>query len=89
MITQIRKRSGEIVNFDKDKISIAMSKANKATGEPGMAEMIDDLTNQVVEILEKSEDIITVEYIQDVVEDVLLKSDYKDTARAYLSLIHI
>ena len=82
MITQIRKRSGEIVNFDRNKISVAMSKANKATGEPGMADMIDDLTDQVVEVLEKSEDIITVEYIQDVVEDVLLKSDYKDTARA-------
>ncbi|WP_040929055.1 ribonucleotide-diphosphate reductase subunit beta [Nosocomiicoccus massiliensis] len=84
MITQIRKRSGEIVNFDKNKISVAMSKANKATGEPGMAEKIDDLTDQVVKVLEKSEDIITVEYIQDVVEDVLLKSDYKDTARAYI-----
>ena len=84
MVTQIKKRNGNIVNFDKKKIAIAISKANKETNEDGMTVAVNDLVSKVIERLEYIEGIITVECIQDVVEDVLLDSDYKQTARAYI-----
>ena len=84
MVTQIKKRNGNIVNFDKKKIAIAISKANKETNEDGMTVAVNDLVSEVIERLEYIEGIITVECIQDVVEDVLLDSDYKQTARAYI-----
>ena len=84
MVTQIKKRNGNIVNFDKKKIAIAISKANKETNEDGMTVAVNDLVDKVIERLEYIEGIITVECIQDVVEDVLLDSDYKQTARAYI-----
>ena len=84
MVTQIKKRNGNIVNFDKQKIAIAISKANKETNEDGMTVAVNDLVSKVIERLEYIEGIITVECIQDVVEDVLLDSDYKQTARAYI-----
>ncbi|QYA47988.1 ribonucleotide-diphosphate reductase subunit beta [Nosocomiicoccus ampullae] len=84
MVTQIKKRNGNIVNFDKQKIAIAIAKANKETNEDGMTVAVNDLVSKVIERLEDIEGIITVECIQDVVEDVLLDSDYKQTARAYI-----
>ena len=84
MVTQIKKRNGNIVNFDKKKIAIAISKANKETNEDGMTVAVNDLVSKVIERLEYIEGVITVECIQDVVEDVLLDSDYKQTARAYI-----
>ena len=84
MVTQIKKRNGNIVNFDKQKIAIAITKANKETNEDGMTVAVNDLVAKVIERLEYIEGIITVECIQDVVEDVLLDSDYKQTARAYI-----
>ena len=84
MITQIKKRNGEIVNFDKTKIAIAISKANKETDEDGMSTAVNDLVSKVIKKIESIEDVVTVECIQDTVEDVLLNSDYKETARAYI-----
>ena len=84
MITQIKKRNGEIVNFDKTKIAIAISKANKETDEDGMSTAVNDLVSKVIEKIEGIDGVVTVECIQDTVEDVLLNSDYKETARAYI-----
>src|SRR5699024_6431690 len=54
------------------------------TNEDGMTVAVNDLVSKVIERLEYIEGVITVECIQDVVEDVLLDSDYKQTARAYI-----
>lgn len=84
MITQIKKRNGEIVNFDKTKIAIAISKANKETDEDGMSTAVNDLVDKVIDELKNSQETITVEDVQDTVENVLLHSDYKATAKAYI-----
>ena len=84
MITQIKKRNGEIVNFDKTKIAIAISKANKETDEDGMSTAVNDLVSKVTDELKDRQETVTVEDVQDTVENVLLHSDYKATAKAYI-----
>lgn len=84
MITQIKKRNGEIVNFDKTKIAIAISKANKETDEDGMSTAVNDLVSEVINELKDRQETVTVEDVQDAVENVLLHSDYKATAKAYI-----
>jgi len=85
MYSQIKKRSGQIVSFNEKKISIAIAKAGKATGEFDSKEA-NKLTKKVLICAEKiiKDAIPQVEQIQDIVEDVLLHSRYKKTAKAYI-----
>ena len=83
MISQIRKRDGEFVNYDSSKIVDAIQKAHKeVTGES--LEVIDKVINNVEKELIREEDIITVELIQDKVEEALLEQGIYDTAKAYI-----
>lgn len=85
MYSQIKKRSGQIVSFNKKKISIAIAKAGRITGEFDLKEA-NKLTEKVVICAKKiiKDDVPQVEQIQDIVEDVLLNSKYKKTAKAYI-----
>lgn len=85
MIKTIRKRSGAEVKFDRKKIVEAITKAGLATGELSVKEA-KVLTAQVVERAEKKikKGVPTVEMIQDLVEQVLMKSSFKETAKAYI-----
>src|SRR5699024_7251586 len=77
---------GTIVEFDQGKIVRAISKAGKETKEINAEEAIT-LANKVTELLKKDKKkrgALSVEYIQDVVEEVLLNSEYKATAKAYI-----
>ncbi len=85
MFEVIRKRDGRIVPFDLKRIENAICKAGRATGEFD-EEVAKKLTLRVVNL---AHDIIgnktpSVEEIQDIVEDVLLMSPYKKTAKAYI-----
>lgn len=83
MISQIRKRDGEFVNYDSSKIVDAIQKAHKeVTGES--LEVIDEVINNVEKELIREEDIVTVELIQDKVEEALLEQGIYDTAKAYI-----
>ncbi len=85
MFSKIRKRNGQVVQFDRTKIKTAILKAGLATGEygPDIAEVLAlRVINLAMQIL--SEDTIEVERIQDIVEEVLLASPYKKTAKAYI-----
>ncbi|MDZ4121405.1 MAG: ribonucleoside triphosphate reductase, partial [Candidatus Cloacimonadaceae bacterium] len=81
----IRKRNGDIVSFDKAKIASAIAKAGLATGEFGN-EMADVLTLRVLNLALQaiSVEIPEVEQIQDLVEEVLLSTPYKRSAKAYI-----
>ena len=81
----IIKRNGAKVAFDHKKITIAITKAGKATGEFDAKEA-DLLSKKVASIVDKNlvGDKPTVEDIQDVVELVLMRSQYKETAKAYI-----
>ena len=83
--SHIQKRNGDIVAFDLQKITNAIAKAGEATGEFGK-ETAQKLAKKVLAELQTKIDggIPTVEYVQDIVEDVLIGSKYKKTAKAYI-----
>jgi len=85
MRAKIKKRDGRLVKFNAEKITNAIAKAGAATGEfdSAGARM---LTIRVLNLAEKLFDnkIMNVEEIQDIVEEVLLGSPYRKTAKAYI-----
>jgi ribonucleoside-triphosphate reductase (formate) len=85
MHTKIQKRDGRSVRFEAEKITNAIAKAGLATGE-FERDAAKKLTIKVLSLAEKLFDgkIMTVEEIQDVVEEILLASPYRKTARAYI-----
>lgn len=85
MFDRIRKRNGEVVKFEAQKITNAIYKAGQATGEFDL-EIAKKLTLRVLDL---AIDIVGdrtpyVEEIQDIVEEVLIASPYKKTAKAYI-----
>lgn len=86
IITQIRKRSGEIVPFDHNKIVTAIYKAQEAVGEADLKQA-DELTAKVLEKISKKfnkHTIPAVEEVQDLVESVLIESNEPALAKAYI-----
>ncbi|HNU85887.1 MAG TPA: ribonucleoside triphosphate reductase [Syntrophales bacterium] len=85
MFTQIRKRDGRIVKFDPEKITGAIAKAGAATGEYE-TETARRLTIKVLALAGQllGDRIPGVEEIQDIVEETLLQSPYRKTAKAYI-----
>ncbi|MGI5875423.1 MAG: ribonucleoside triphosphate reductase [Dethiobacteria bacterium] len=84
MLHKIKKRDGQIVPFDQDKITIAIFKAAKAVGGSDFSRA-EYLSDQVVSIYEKNyRDTPTVEKIQDIVEKVLIENGHAKTAKAYI-----
>jgi len=85
MFQKIKKRDGRVVKFDLKKITEAISKAGKATGEFD-EKAAQKLTLQVVNLTQQviDREVLTVEEIQDIVEEVLLSSPYRKTAKAYI-----
>ena len=84
MYSQIQKRDGRKVRFDQNKITKAILQAAKATGEFEQADAVN-LTKQVLKNLQKENGKIpSVEHVQDVVEETLLNSPHKKTAKAYI-----
>lgn len=78
------KRNGAEVPFDKEKIVIAVMKAFASLGQGGdtvslCAESIGDF----IEAIDKPQ--MTVEEIQDEVEQLLMNSSHKDVAKAYIN----
>lgn len=82
---QIRKRNGKVVAFDAGKITEALHKAAAATGEFEAAEA-RRLTVRVLSLALTviGSEVPEVEEIQDLVEEVLLASSHKKTAKAYI-----
>ena len=79
----IIKRDGKEVSFDESKIFNAIYAANKAVdGEKMTSIDYTYLTKKVVEQLEG--DTCTVEQVQDIVEQMLIKYDWEKTAKAYI-----
>ena len=84
MITTIRKRTGDIVKFNAQKIADAIKKANmESIDETFSSEQLDEITNGVIKAL-KSVKMPCVEQIQDTVEKVLIAGNFASTAKAYI-----
>lgn len=85
MFVGIKKRDGRVVKFDSEKILSAILKAGKATGEFDEA-VASKLTLKVMGITGQvfENEMPTVERVQDIVEEVLISSTYRKTAKAYI-----
>nr|WP_326185196.1 ribonucleoside triphosphate reductase [uncultured Oscillibacter sp.] len=83
---QVVKRDGKIADFDISKISVAITKAFEATQKEYNPDIIDLLALRVTaDYQDKIHDgKVTVEDIQDSVEDVLSKTGYADVAKVYI-----
>jgi anaerobic ribonucleoside-triphosphate reductase len=85
MFERIQKRDGRVVEFDSSKITSAIAKAGKATGEFEEREA-RKLTLKVLTLARglNLDPTPEVEEIQDIVERVLLDSPFHRTAKAYI-----
>lgn len=85
ILVKVIKRDGTTQPFEAKKITQAILKAGEATGEFDI-DTAKKLTIRVINIVQQlySEIIPSVENIQDIVEDVLLTTNYHKTAKAYI-----
>lgn len=85
MIEQIKKRDGRVMEFDSSKITEAIAKAGKASGEYTDREA-KKMTLRVLTLIHELRlgPVPEVEEVQDIVERVLLDSPYYKTAKAYI-----
>ena len=81
MIQTVKKRDGRIVGFNEQKIAAAIRKAMYATEQGEDESLIGQITDRITM---KGKAQMTVEDIQDMVENELMKSARKDVAKAYI-----
>jgi ribonucleoside-diphosphate reductase alpha chain len=93
-IKSIRRRTGEVVSFDLERVARAIFKAFEVTGEGAEAEA-DKVANSVFRTLlglqaelvsknKKAKFLPTVEMVQDFAEKELMKNGFTDTAKKYI-----
>ncbi|MGB6336200.1 MAG: ribonucleoside-diphosphate reductase subunit alpha, partial [Thermoanaerobaculia bacterium] len=84
--TKVVKRSGEIVEFDEERIRNAILKAVMATGKKLSAASVDAIVDCVVEDVRRqfAESYPSVENIQDLVEKNLVLAGRYEIAKAYI-----
>lgn len=85
-ITKVKKRNGNIVDFDESKIRKAVYKAVTATNQ-GDGEVSKKMTERAIKFLNrrfKKDEVPSVEQIQDTVEEVLILENLAETAKAYI-----
>ncbi|RLF11380.1 MAG: ribonucleotide-diphosphate reductase subunit alpha [Thermoprotei archaeon] len=85
VVEKVRKRDGRLEGFNIDKIASAIAKAFAAVGEPD-GERARQLALKVVSVVEErfKEAVPSVEDIQDIVEEELIKAGYAKVAKAYI-----
>ena len=81
---KIIKRDGTIVDYNPEKIRIAINKANKEVDEKDMASEED--INKIIKYIEKlRKQRILVEDIQDIIEQKLMAAGKYDLAKKYIT----
>ena len=83
---KVRKRGGEVVDFNLSKVSAAIEKAFQSRNMQHNKDILDLLTLKVTaDFVPKIRNgIISVEDIQDSVEVVLIQAGYVDVAKSYI-----
>ena len=90
MQQKVIKRDGEIVDFNSEKITDALKKASAVTKEfdtftaRRLTKNVIKIVNDFVKEKQSNLEALTIEEIQDIVEKVLLSSEYKQTAKSYI-----
>lgn len=83
---KVQKRNGNLVDFDMNKIRNAIIRAFDSVGQEASGYIMNDITDYLKLPNDDCEDdsIITVEEIQDKVENALLNLGYFNVAKAYI-----
>jgi len=90
MQQKVIKRDGQVVDFDSERITNAICKASGVTKEfdsftaRRLTKNVIKIVNDFVKEKQSNLEAPTVEEIQDIVEKVLLSSEYKQTAKSYI-----
>lgn len=86
---EVRKRDGQVVAFDVQKIAQAIAKAGKETGKIEYREA-ESLAHDVARRIGQAfvGEVPSVEQIQDMVEIILMKAGFTETAKAYILYRH-
>lgn len=84
-IYKIKKRNGTIVTFDRNKIVSAISRAAASQAIDDMS-YVDEVCAEVFSQLKKAyaNTIPDVESVQDIIEEILMKSRHESVAKAYI-----
>lgn len=81
--SEIIKRDGSVVPFEPVKITFAIYRALKAVGKGSWA-YAEELTTEVLHELQTQSTIPSVEQVQDVIENLLMRIHLHDVAKAYI-----
>ena len=82
---QIEKRDGTLVPYDNNKIILAIEKAmNEVDGMIYEHDTAKDIAYEIEKKIKSNSIPVSVEVIQDWVEDYLMRSERRDVARAYI-----
>lgn len=87
---KVVKRDGKLVNFNSEKITNAIEKAAQVTKEfdkntaKSLTEKVIQHTQELINKKKENLKAASIEEIQDIVEYILLSSDYKKTAKSYM-----
>lgn len=82
---QVKKRNGIVVPFDRERIINAINKAFiEVDGELYEDDTANDIADEIKYAVKTSDDVVSVEKIQDMVEDFLMRSERRDVAKAYI-----
>ncbi len=85
---KIKKRDGRVVDFNIERIAVAIHKAMEASGQPNH-KVAKELAEGVIEALVKKHKrtanfVPTIEEIQDFVEEALIEKGYAKVAKHYI-----
>ena len=81
----IRKRNGELAEFKKDKIINAINSAFvEVDGILYETDTAEDIAIEIENFLKRNEKVMSVEVIQDKIEEYLMRSERPDVARSYI-----
>lgn len=83
---KIKKRNGEIVDFEPTKIKVAINKAFLATKTDVAPDQLNQIVDQAVALLEKNFADLTpsVEDVQNFVEKTLMEAGFFNVAKSYI-----
>jgi ribonucleoside-triphosphate reductase len=87
MINEIIKRDGTVVPFEEEKITKAIEKAMNATAfsSKNKRDEAKKLADEVLAEIERQGKLPPhIEQVQDIVENILIKHNYPDLAKAYI-----
>lgn len=82
---KVKKRNGKLQDFNSEKIYAAIMGAVNDVGRPINEDIIKRIVKDIVEYVNTlDKEFITIEEIQDLVENKLMNSSLKDIARQYI-----